>query len=103
MAQTGPIDELDSLSRATEDPGAGLSLARQQVARGDLIGAVATTERIIALHPESDDALLFHASLLCRLDDPDGARAEIAELPAGRGGDWGPVVAACGPGIRGKG
>lgn len=102
MAQTGPLDELDSLSRATVDPGAGLALARQQVARGDLTGAVATTERIIALHPESDDALLFHASLLCRLDDLDGARAEIAEL--GRsGGDWAPVVAACGPGIRGRG
>ena len=103
MAQTGPLDELDSLSRATADPGAGLALARQQVAQGDLTGAVATTERIIALHPESDDALLFHVSLLCRLDDIEGARAEIAELPAGRGGDWGPVVAACGPGIRGRG
>jgi thioredoxin-like negative regulator of GroEL len=104
MAQIDPLDELDALSRATADTGAGLALARQQVARGDLTGAVATTERIIALHPESDDALLFHVSLLCRLDDSEGARAEIAELPAGRGGgDWGPVVAACGPGIRGRG
>ena len=104
MAQIDPLSELDSLSQATADPGTGLALARQQVARGDLIGAVATTERIIALHPESDDALLFHASLLCRLDDPEGARTEIAELPAGRsGGDWAPVVAACGPGIRGRG
>ncbi|MES2044034.1 MAG: hypothetical protein V4475_09140 [Pseudomonadota bacterium] len=104
VAQIDPLDELDSLSRATADPRTGLALARQQVTRGDLTGAVATTERIIALHPESDDALLFHASLLCRLDDPEGARAEIAELPAGRGGgDWGPVVAACGPGFRGRG
>lgn len=101
-AQIDPLDELDYLSRSTEEPGAGLTLARQQVARGDLIGAVATTERIIALHPESDDALLFHASLLCRLDDPEGARTELAELPRGRGGDRGPVVAACGPGIRGR-
>ncbi|MEO7680825.1 MAG: hypothetical protein ABIS14_09060, partial [Sphingomonas sp.] len=53
LAQLDPLDELDSLSRASADPGAGLALARQQVARGDLIGAVATTERIIALHPES--------------------------------------------------
>jgi len=103
MAQIDPLDELDSLAGASVDPGPGLVFARQQVVRGDLIGAVATTERIIALHPESDDALLFHASLLCRLDDPEGARAEIAELPAGRGGDWGPVVAACGPGIRRRG
>jgi hypothetical protein len=102
VAQIDPLDELDSLSRATADPRTGLALARQQVTRGDLAGAVATTERIIALHPESDDALLFHASLLCRLDDPEGARTEIAELPAGRGSDWGPVVAACGPGFRGR-
>ncbi|CAN5313555.1 hypothetical protein BH10PSE14_BH10PSE14_28290 [soil metagenome] len=103
-AQIDPLAELDSLSRGSVDPAAGLALARQQVARGDLVGAVATTERIIAQHPESDDALLFHASLLCRLDDPAGARAEIAELPAGHtGGDWSPVVAACGPGIRGRG
>lgn len=103
-AQIDPLVELDSLSQASADSAAGLVLARQQVARGDLVGAVATTERIIALHPESDDALLFHVSLLCRLDDPAGARAELAELPAGRtGGDWSPVVAACGPGIRGRG
>ncbi|MEG3146901.1 hypothetical protein U1839_19800 [Sphingomonas sp. RT2P30] len=103
-AQIDPLAELDSLSQASVDPAAGLVLARQQVARGDLVGAVATTERIIALHPESDDALLFHVSLLCRLDDPAGARAELAELPAGRmRGDWSPVVAACGPGIRGRG
>lgn len=102
VAQIDPLEELDTLSRTSADPSAGLALARDQVARGDLIGAVATTERIIALHPESDDALLFHASLLCRLDDPDGARAELAELH-GRAGDWAPVVAACGPGIRGRG
>ena len=102
-AQIDPLSELDSLSLASADPGRGLALARQQVARGDFIGAVATTERIIALHPDSDDALLVHASLLCRLDDPDGARAEIAELRGARGGDWAPVVAACGPGMRGRG
>jgi Flp pilus assembly protein TadD len=102
-AQSGPLDELDALSRATADPGTGLALARQQVARGDLTGAVATTERIIALHPESDDALLYHASLLCRLDDPEGARTEIAELRGRGSGDWGPVIAACGPGMRGRG
>ena len=103
MAQGDPLSELDALSLASADPGRGLALARQQGARGDLMGAVATTERIIALHPESDDALLFHASLLCRLDDPLGARAEIAELRGARGGDWAPVVAACGPGMRGRG
>jgi len=103
-AQTDPLRDLDSLAQTTADPGAGMALARQQVARGDLIGAVATTERILALHPESDDALLFHASLLCRLDDPEGARAELAELRGVRiDGDWAPVIAACGPGIRGRG
>ncbi len=103
-AQVDPLRELDSLAQTTADPGAGIALARQQAARGDLIGAMATTERIIALHPESDDALLYHVSLLCRLDDPEGARTEIAELQGVRtDGDWSPVIAACGPGIRGRG
>lgn len=103
-AQNDPLRELDSLAQTTADPGAGMVLAHQQVARGDLIGAVATTERIIALHPESDDALLFHASLLCRLDDREGARAELAELQGIRiTGDWAPVNAACGPGILERG
>ena len=103
-AQSDPLAELDSLSRASADPASGLALARRQIGIGDLVGAVATTERIIALHPESDDALLLHASLLCRLDDPAGARTELAELPAGRGGgDWTPVTMACGPTFRTRG
>ena len=46
--------------------------------------------------------LLLHASLLCRLDDGEGARTEIAEL-RGRpipGDAWREVVAACGPVAR---
>lgn len=99
MAQIDPLDELDSLSRATADPVSGLALANRQADRGDLIGALATTERIIALHPESDEALLVHAGLLCRLDDLDGARAELAELgPNARGGS--PVRMICDTGVR---
>jgi len=101
VAQADPLAELDALSKATVDPASGLALARDQAMRGDLVGAVASTERVIALNPGFDNALLFHISLLCRLDDPDGARAEAAELPAGPvAGDWAPAVAACGPGIR---
>jgi Flp pilus assembly protein TadD len=101
MAQSDPLGELDELSRATADPRMGLALAHQQADRGDLIGAVATTERVIALHPESDEALIFHAGLLCQLDDPDGARTELVELaPGGRGGSA--LRMTCGSDARGR-
>ncbi|MEG3148635.1 hypothetical protein U1769_01965 [Sphingomonas sp. ZT3P38] len=37
---------------------------------------MATLERVLMGHADADAALLLHASLLCRLDDRDGARAE---------------------------
>lgn len=97
-AQDDPAAELDPLAQATAQVAPGLALAREQTAAGDLIGAAATLERILLAHPDADEARLMHAGLLCRLDDPAGARAEIDQF-AGR-----PVsdraradlVAACG-------
>ena len=79
-AQTDPAAELESMSRESAEVGSGLDLARRQVDQGDLTGAVATLERVLMVHPEADAALLLHASLLCRLDDPGGARIEFDEL-----------------------
>lgn len=44
------------------------------------MGALATLERILISHPESDAALLLHASLLCRLDDRTGSLIEFDYL-----------------------
>lgn len=92
--------ELDALSSASADPASGLSLARQQVGDGDLVGAAATLERVLMDNPGADKALLLHATLLCRLDDKGGGRAEIESLDAGvqiAPADWNEVTAACGP------
>lgn len=98
-AQARPEAEIDRLIDASRNVDSALALARRQIGEDDLIGAAATLERLLVDHPESDAALLLHASLLCRLDDGAGARAEIAEMQPGRGSEaaWAEVRAACGP------
>lgn len=100
-AQTGPFTELDAMVDASA-PDTGMALARRQIAAGELNGALATLERVLMNDPRDDAALLLHVSLLCRLDDKPGARAEIAEM---RGisrsqPGWAEVNAACGAGVR---
>lgn len=99
QAQSNPLAELDLLADSSTDPQMGLALARDQYGEGDLTGAVATLERVLMDHPESDPALLFHATLLCRLDDKEGAKAELAELARFGISDqaWEDVTEACGP------
>ncbi len=102
LAQQDPAAALDQLSEESAAIGPGTALARQQMQRGDLTGAVATLERVLTNHPEAYDVLLLHASLLCRLDDGDGARVEISEVgshPASRQA-WAEVNSACGPAAR---
>ena len=77
--------QLDLLARASAQPGSGIALARQQIRSGALLDALATLERVILNHPENDDARLLHAGILCRIDDPDGARLELEDL---RGRDF---------------
>ena len=106
LAQQDPVAALDQLSDAATGVGPGTALARQQMRGGDLTGAVATLERVLINHPGASEVLLLHASLLCRLDDPDGARLEIDELrgQAIPGPAWAEVNAACGPiGRSGRG
>jgi hypothetical protein len=78
-----PADQassLDALSRATDNVAPGLALAHRLIAGGDLLGGLATLERLLIIHPEAHQALLEHASLLCRLDDRAGAKVEFDEL-----------------------
>ena len=80
MAQADPTAELDALSQEWVQAGPGVALVRRQIGAGDLMAAVATLERVLMGHADADAALLLHASLLCRLDDRDGARAELVAL-----------------------
>jgi hypothetical protein len=94
LAQT----DLDALATASQQVDTGLALARRQVAGADLLGAAGTLERVLLVHPEAIPPRLLYASLLCRLDDRQGADVELGLL-AGKpiaDADWAEVAAACG-------
>lgn len=91
-------DDLDSLATATEQVESGMTLARRQIAASDMPGALGTLERVLLRHPEVVPPRLLYASLLCRLDDRQGAELELGLL-AGKAtadSDWAGVEAACG-------
>ena len=91
-------DDLDGLAAATQQVDSGMTLARRQIAASDLPGALGTVERVLLNHPEAVPPRLLYASLLCRLDDRQGAELELGLL-AGKpiaDSDWAGVEAACG-------
>lgn len=94
-AQT--LDDLDRLIVASQKPADGLTLARSQADSGALLEAIATLERVLAVDPKHKSARLFHASMLCRIDDLDGARVEFSRLKPGdyKKPDWAAAVAPC--------
>jgi hypothetical protein len=54
--------------------------AQQQVAENDLLGAVGTLERILAVRPELHEVRLFYAVVLFRLDNLPEAERELNQL-----------------------
>lgn len=97
-AQADPPNDLNRLVAVSAESGPGLALARKQASSGDLLAALATAERVLIANPGADDTRLYHAALLCRLDDRRGARAELAEFAGRPVSDqgWAEVEAACG-------
>lgn len=81
-ASAQSLEDLDRLVQSSVKPADGLALARSQAAGGDLLDALATLERVLAVDPKHKQAKLLHASLLCRIDDREGAAAEFARLRA---------------------
>jgi hypothetical protein len=92
-------DDADSLVAASRQVDSGMALARRQIAASDLTGALGTLERVLFAHPEIVPPRLLYASLLCRLDDRQGAELELGLLSGKRiaDADWAGVTAACGP------
>jgi len=101
-AQEADTAEIDALVSASETPAGAIALARQQAQSGDLSEAAATLERALLADPNAHDARLFYAGLMCRLDDPQGARLEVAKLAGQRFSDtiWSETAAACGGLVR---
>ena len=97
LAQDDPAAELDALSRETATGAGGLALARSQSGSGDLLGALATIDRILMTEPTAGQALLLRASLLCRIDDKAGGAAQFARLRKRdfARNDWAQASQAC--------
>jgi len=92
-------DDSDGLAAATQQLDSGMTLARRQIGASDLLGALGTLERVLFAHPEAIPPRLLYASLLCRLDDRQGAELELGLLDGKpiADSDWAGVAAACGP------
>lgn len=97
-------EELERLLAASETAQGALALARQQAADGQLLEALASAERARFFDPKHKQARLFHAQLLCRLDDPQGAAVEWDRLKKGdyKKPAWREAKAAC-PALFGNG
>ncbi len=98
IAQDGEEAALDHLIEASATPDAALALARNQIAVGELLGAAATLERVLIAQPGASDVRLAYAAVLCRLDDPQAAKLELAALTEAQGSTlaWDEARAACG-------
>jgi hypothetical protein len=94
--------DLEALVAPSLDVESGLALAHRQIADTDLLAALGTVERVQFAHPEALAPRLLYASLLCRVDDRQGAQVELAQLAGQAIGDpeWAEVTAACGPVAR---
>ena len=90
--------DLEALVAPTLEVESGLALARRQIADADLLGALGTVERVQFAHPDALSPRLLYASLLCRLDDRQGAEVELSQLAGQAIGEqaWAEVTAACG-------
>jgi len=74
------LEELDALSDQSLDEAAGIAAANEQAGRGAYLEALATLERVLAVHPKSHEARLIHAVYLCRVDDTRGGVVELDRL-----------------------
>jgi hypothetical protein len=99
QAQEAAPPQFEPLISPVSQVPSGMALARGQIAEGDLLGAIGSLERVLLAHPDASEARLLYASLLCRIDDPAGARVEVGLLggrPLDEAG-WNEVTTACGP------
>ncbi len=67
----------DQISADPDNVALNYRYAQQQVARGNLRGAIAALDRILFDNPNLHEARLFYALLLYRLDDLDDAAREL--------------------------
>lgn len=74
------LEELDALSDVSVDEATGIAAAQEQAGRGAYLEALATLERVLAVHPKSHEARLIHATFLCAVDDRRGGLVELGKI-----------------------
>ncbi|GEM_PF-1937467 len=78
--QAQSLEQLDQLSDLSVNEESGIAAAQDQAGNGSLLEALATLERVMAVHPNSLNARMLHAYYLCAIDDQQGARVEIDNM-----------------------
>ena len=79
---TAAAQDFEAILAAPDDETLNLAYAREQAALGNLGLAASTLERILILEPNRHSARLFHAVVLYRLGDLQGAKDELRRLEA---------------------
>ena len=90
-----------TVDQSSSDAGA-IAAARQQGDAGELLAAAGILERRLLASPDSNDVRIWYATMLCRLDDPQGARGELKLLDRQKFSEdaWSAMTTACGPQSR---
>lgn len=70
----------EDILKDPDNIGLNFRYAQDQIARGELLGASATLERILLLNPNLADVRLLYAVVLYRLDSLDEAQKELGLL-----------------------
>lgn len=81
-ATTAAAQDFEAILAAPDDETLNLAYAREQAALGNLALAASTLERILILEPNRHSVRLFHAVVLYRLGDLQGARDQLRRLEA---------------------
>ncbi len=74
--------DFEAVLAAPDDETLNLSYAREQARLGNLAVAASTLERLLIIEPNRHSVRLFHAVVLYRLGDLQGARDELRRLEA---------------------
>ncbi|HRJ65111.1 hypothetical protein [Brevundimonas sp. UBA2416] len=79
---TAVAQDFEAILAAPDDETLNLAYAREQAGLGNLALAASTLERILILEPNRHSVRLFHAVVLYRLGDLQGARDQLRRLEA---------------------
>jgi hypothetical protein len=79
-ASIAGAQDFEAVMAAPDDVELNLAYARDQASRGNLSAAASAVERVLIQEPNRHGDRLFHAVLLYRLGDYQGAKAELDRL-----------------------